>query len=86
MIDFRPHFPLIVAPSWDPSWAHVGHFFATKRPQDPLRKDQKLVSALKMTQNAFWTRAGALQTSMLAPPDLHLAPPDLDFGAPRARF
>ena len=86
LIDFRPHFPLILAPSWDPSWAHVGHFFATRRPQDPPKKHQKLVPTLKTAQNASWTRPGALQTSILAPPDLHFAPPDLDFGAPRARF
>ena len=41
LIDFRPHFSLIFAPSCDPSWAHVGHFFATRRPQDPPKKHQK---------------------------------------------
>ena len=85
-IDFCIEFFSIWAPSWDPSWAHVGHFFATRRPQDPPKKHQKLIPTLKTAQNASWTRPGALQTSILAPLDLHFAPPDLDFGAPRPRF
>ena len=62
LIDFRPHFLLIFAPSWDPSWGHVGHFFATRRPQDPPKKHRKLVPALKTGQNASWTRSRAAQT------------------------
>ena len=86
LIDFRLHFSVIWAPSWDPSWAHVGHFFATRRPQDPPKKHRKLVPALKTAQNASWTRSRTLQTSILTPLDPHFAPPDLDFSAPRPRF
>ena len=75
LIDFRHPFSLILAPSWDPSWAHVGHFFATRRPQDHPKRHQKLVPTLKTAQNASWTRSGTLQTSMLAPPDLHFCSP-----------
>ena len=81
LIDFRIHFPLILAPFGDPSWAHVGHFFATRGPQDPSKKHHKLIPTLKTAQNASWTRPGALQTSILAPLDLHSAPQDFDFGA-----
>ena len=70
--------------------AQVRPMLATFPPQEALEthpeKHQKLIPTLKTAQNASWTRPGALQTSILAPPDLHFAPPDLDFGAPRPRF
>ena len=72
LIDFRPHFPLILAPFWDSSWAYVGHFFATRRPKDPPKKYHKLIQTPKTAQNTSQT----LWTSIVAPPDLH-------FGAPR---
>ena len=86
LIDFRPHFSLILAPSWDPSWAHVGHFFATRRPQDPPKKHQKLAPTFKTAQNASWTRPGASRPRFWRPWTSILYPPDLDFGAPRPRF
>ena len=75
LIDFCIDFFSILALSWDPSWGHVGHFFGTRRPQDPPKRHQKLVQTLKTAQNAI-----------LAPPDLHFAPPGLDFDAPRPPF
>ena len=86
LIDVRLHFSMILASFWDPSWAHVGHFFVTSRPQDPPKEHQKLIPTLKKAENTSWTRPGALQTSILAPLVLHFAPPDLEFDAPRPRF
>ena len=82
MIDLCINFFSIWARFCEPSWIHVGHFFATRRPQDPPKKHQKLMPTLKTAQ----TRPGSLQTSILVPPDLDFAPPDLDVGATRPRF
>ena len=65
-IDFCIGFCAIWVPAWGPSWAHVGLFCATRRTQNPLKKQQ----TLKTAQDASWTPPGSLQTSILVPLDL----------------
>ena len=38
MIEILMDFWTILAPFWEPSWSHVGHFFRPRRPKMPPRR------------------------------------------------
>ena len=78
LIDFRFHFPLIWASSWDPSWAHVGHFFRHRTPSRPTKK------ASTISPNAQNGPKCVLDPSR-SPPDLDVGAPGIPFCSPRPR-
>ena len=72
----------ILGPKLGPCWP----LYRNKTPSRHTKKALKFVPTLKTARNASWTRPGNLQTSILAPLDLHFAPQDVDCDVHRPRF